>query len=118
MVLLRMAEITLIDAIVSQQVLMETERNLTAKMPHTLSKFHYLVSRCMTIVPSPLTSELYAYDRLADNKDLPILVVAIQSKSPWLATFNIRHFQPGHPDIIVLRPDDLLSRVRGLLSHL
>lgn len=118
MVLLRMAEITLIDAIISQQVLVETERNLTMKMPHTLSKFHYLVNRCVTIVPSPSTSELHAYNGLADNKDLPILVAAIQSASPWLATFNIRHFQPGHPDTIVLRPGDLLSRIRDLLSHL
>ena len=118
MVLLRMAEITLIDAIVLQQVLTETERNLTAKMPHVLSKFHHLVNRCVTIVSSPLISDLHAYDGLADSKDLPILVAALQSKSPWLVTVNIRHFQPGHPDITILRPGNLLLRVRGLLAHL
>lgn len=117
-VLLRMAEITLIDAVVSQQVLVEVERNLTAKIPSALSTFHHLVNRCVTVVPSPTASEMSAYAGLADSKDLSILVAALQSKSAWLATFNIRHFQPGHPDVTVLRPGNLLLRVRGLLAHL
>ncbi len=118
MVLLRMAEITLIDAVVSQQVLTEVERNLTVKIPSALPKFHYLVSRCITIVPSPSASIINTYNGLADSKDLPILVAAIQAKAPWLVTFNIRHFQPGHPDVAILRPGALLLRVRGLLGHL
>ena len=69
-VLLRMAEITLIEVIVSQQVLVEVERNLTVKIPSALPTFHHLVNRCVTVVPSPPASVLHAYDGLADSKDL------------------------------------------------
>ena len=37
LVLLRMAELSLIEAITSDQVISEVERNLTAKMPPNLS---------------------------------------------------------------------------------
>lgn len=117
LVVLRMAEITLIDAVVSQQVIVETERNLTAKIPDALPSFRHIVSRCVTVLPSPQMSNLQAYTGLADSKDLSILVAALQAECPWLVTFNTRYFQPGHPDVTVLRPGVLLHRVRDLLAH-
>jgi hypothetical protein len=35
-----------------------------------------------------------------------------------LVTFNVRHFQPGHPGVTVLRPGDFVLRVRELLAYL
>ena len=118
LVILRMAEITLLEAIVSQQVIIETERNLAAKMPGALPAFRLLVSRCLTIVSSPSAAEVASYVGLADDKDLPILAAAVQARCAWLVTFNTRHFQPGHPDVMALRPGGLLLRVRDLLAHL
>jgi hypothetical protein len=118
LVILRLAEITLIEAIASEQVIVETERNLVIKFPAALPAFHLLVQRCLRIVPSPLPQELLPYRGLADEKDLPILVAALQNKSAWLVSFNVRHFQPGHPDVKVLRPGEVLLRVRELLSGL
>ena len=80
LVVLRMAEISLIDAVVSQQVIVETERNLTAKIPEALPAFRHIVSRCVTIVPAPSALDLRRYNGLADDKDLSILVAAIQAK--------------------------------------
>lgn len=117
-VLLRMAEITLIQAFASHQVITEADRNLRKKLPHALSRFQFLVQRCLTAVDSPSLSDLTPYEGLADIKDLPILVAAIQTGTPYLVTFNIRHFQPGHPDITVLRPGDYLSRIREHLTYL
>ena len=37
---------------------------------------------------------------------------------PWLVTFDLRHFQPGHPAVTVLRPGELVGRVRERLAHL
>lgn len=118
LVILRMAEITLIDAVVSEQVVVETERNLSAKMPGALPAFRLIVSRCVTVVTAPSATKLTAYTGLADAKDLPILIAAVESKCPWLVTFNIRHFQSGHPAVLVMNPGELLLRVRGLLTQL
>jgi len=70
LVVLRMAEITLIEAITSQQVVTEVERNLRTKMPKALPAFQLLVSRCLQVVADPKPSDVQSYVGLADEKDL------------------------------------------------
>jgi predicted nucleic acid-binding protein len=118
LVVLRMAEITLIEAVTSQQVVTEAERNLAEKLPQALPALQLIVSRCLHVVPDPEVEALSAHHGLADPKDLPILVAAIRESCSWLATFNIRHFQPGHPSVKVVRPGDLLFEVRARLAGL
>jgi hypothetical protein len=118
LVLLRMAEITLIEAVTSQQVVAEAERNLADKLSNTLPAFRLIVARCLHVVPDPGAEDLSAFAGLAHPADLPILVSALASECPWLVTFNIRHYQPGHPAIAVLPPGDFLLRVRDLLARL
>ncbi len=118
LVVLRMAEITLIEAIASQQVITEVERNLKEKVPKALPAFQMLVSRCLQVVADPTPVEVQAYAGLADDKDLPILVTAVQQNCPWLVTFNIRHFRPGHADVTVLQPGNFLQQVRHTLANL
>jgi hypothetical protein len=116
--ILRLAEITLIEAITSYQVITEAERNLEEKLPEALPAFRLLVSRCLRVVDNPLPEDLSSWAGMADPKDLPILVAAAREGCPWLVTFNVRHFAPGHPDVTVLRPGDLVLRVRELLAAL
>lgn len=118
MVMLRLAEITLIDAVTSQQVIIEAERNLTRYLPTVLPTFQLIVSRCLRVVADPLPGDLHPYVGLANQKDLPILVAALREACPWLITFNVRHFQPGHPSINVVRPGRFVQHVRGLLVSL
>lgn len=118
LLILRMAEITLIEAVASQQVVTEAERNLGEKLPQALPAFRLIVSRCLQVVPDPQASDLSAHAGEADAKDLPILVAALRELCPWLVTFNVRHFQPGHPDLSVLRPGEFVLRVRDLLARL
>jgi predicted nucleic acid-binding protein len=118
LVVLGLAEITLIEAITSQQVVVEAERNLEQKLPHALPSFRLIVSRCLRIIPDPSVADLATHTGLADPKDLPILLAAVREKCAWLVTFNVRHFQPGHADVIVLRPGEFVLRVRDLLAHL
>jgi hypothetical protein len=118
LVVLRMAEITLIDALTSEQVQGEVERNLQAKMPAALPAFRLLLQRCLKIVPGPSASELNPHRGLADGKDLPIPVAVIREGCPWLVTFNLRDYKPGHPDVTVLRPGDFVREVRYLLGRL
>jgi hypothetical protein len=118
LVILRMAEITLVEAVVSQQVVVEAERNLVEKLPETLPAFRLIVNRCLRVVPDPQPADLLPHIGLANPKDLPILVAAVRERCPWLVTFNVRHFQPGHQDVTVVRPGDFVLRVRDLLTHL
>ena len=54
----------------------------------------------------------------ADPKDLPLLVCALREGCPVLVTFNVRDYQPGHPDVEVMRPGALVRRVRARLTSL
>lgn len=118
LVVLRMAEITLIEAVTSQQVLVEAERNLQEKLPETLPAFRLIVSRCLRVVSDPRRADLAPNAGLADPKDLPILVAAMRERCAWLVNFNVRHYQPGHGDINVVRPGEFVLRVRDLLARL
>jgi predicted nucleic acid-binding protein len=116
--LLRMAELTLIEAITSTQVITEAERNLLDKIPNALPAFQMLVSRCLRVVEDQDPAEIAKYVGLANSEDLPILAAAVQEECSLLATFNTRHYQPGHPSVSVLKPGDLVLRIRYLLARL
>lgn len=118
LVILRMAELTLIEAIASHQVMIEAERNLSAKMPKALPAFQLLVSKCLHVVDDPLPADLEQHIGLANSEDLPILVAAVREGCRLLATFNVGHFQPGHSSVTVLKPGDLVLRIRHLLASL
>ena len=118
LVILRMAEITLIEAITSEQAITEASRNLSTKIPAALPTFRLLVSRCLTVTPTPTAAERQQHLGLAHADDLSILVAALREGCPWLVTFNTRHFQPGHPDVQVLPPGAFVQRVRHVLAQL
>ena len=118
LVILRMAEITMIEAVTSQQVITEVERNLSAKLPKALPAFHLLVSRCLRVVPDPTREELEVHAHAAEEKDLPILVAAAREACAYLATYNLRHFKPGLAGVTLLTPGDLVLRIRYWLSGL
>lgn len=118
LVILRLGEITLIETLTSQQVIAEAERNLEEKFPQALPAFRLLVSRCLQVVPDPRLEDLTTYTEAADPKHLPILIAAVREVCPWLVTFNVRHFQPGLPDVTVLRPGDFILHIRDLLAGL
>jgi predicted nucleic acid-binding protein len=115
--ILRLAELTLLECITSEQAYTEAERNLAAKVPLKLPTFHHLIYRCVKIVPDPALDDLTRYTGQADAKDLPILVAALREQCSHLITFNTRHYYPLGK-IIVQRPGELVMTVRGLLSLL
>ena len=118
LMVLALSEITLIRALTSEQVVAEAKRNLEAKIPKALPAFQHLVSRCLTVVPDPELENIAQHNGLADPKDLPILAAAIRERCPWFVTFNLRDYQPGHPDVNVLKPGEFISRIREQLAHL
>jgi hypothetical protein len=117
-IVLRMAELTLVECITSEQAITEAERNLAEKLPDKLPAFRLLVHRCLRVVPDPAPADLAAYAGQANLQDLPILVAALREKCSYLLTFNVRHFTPAGGQIAVQTPGDFLLTVRNWLSML
>ena len=47
-----------------------------------------------------------------------IVPEAVREGCVFLTTYNIRHFQPGVEPVTVLKPGDLVKRVRYLLAQM
>jgi predicted nucleic acid-binding protein len=118
LVILRMAEITLIEAVTSEQVITEVKRNLEEKMPKAIPAFQMLVNRCLKVVSNPSIEDFRKNSFAANPKDLPILVAALLESCSYLTTYNIRHYQPGVEELTVLKPGDLVLRTRYLLAQM
>jgi predicted nucleic acid-binding protein len=117
-VVLHLADLTVVTCMVSEQVLAEVTRNLTAKLPAALPAFRALVDSALTSVPDPPPDVVAAYADQADPKDAPILAAAIENECSFLLTFNTRHYWPKGERITVLRPGDFLVRLRQHLAVL
>ena len=123
LVVLRLAELTLLDAVTNEQAVTECERNLRAKLPDPLAEralaaFRHLVARALRVVPDPELEALAPHAGKAHPKDLPLLVTALRERCPLLTTFNAKDYEPGDDAVEVLRPGALVRRVRGLLAQL
>ncbi len=68
LVILCLAEITLIEVMTSQQVLVEAERNLGEKLPETLATFRLIVSRCLRQVKIFPPAALDAHDNFFSRR--------------------------------------------------
>lgn len=117
-VILRMAELTLLDCVTSQQAITEVEQNLIEKLPSKLPEFRLLVSRCLRVVSDPAPGDLLAHAEEADPKDLPLLVKALQENCAYLITFNTRHYFPKSKSLRVQKPGDFILTLRQFLGQM
>lgn len=117
-VVLRLSEITLIEAICSEQVVFEAKTNLEKKLPKALSTFQLLVERCLDVRDNPSPAHVGSYQGCAHPKDLPLLISAIVEGCSYLVTFNVKDYEPGHAAVEVLRPGEFVRRVRDFLAYL
>jgi predicted nucleic acid-binding protein len=116
-VVLLMAELGLVEGLISAQVMNEVERNLTDKLPAALPAFRAIAGACCRVVsnPAPGDSEAMSRAGMADPKDAPILAAALAHDCRWLVTFNVRDFRPDSR-IRVGAPAQLLSALRERLA--
>jgi len=117
-ILLQLAELNLIQGFTSQQVIDECRKNLQLKLPDAIPQFEQIISHAVTIVENPSLKQITQYDRMAHKKDVPILTAAIKLKVQFFVTFNTQDFFPP-PEIglHIVKPGDLLQRIRRKLSQ-
>ena len=93
-VLLNLGESRDIVLIVSELVILESERSIAKKAPNNLNDLRSLIkSANLSIVDNPSKKEVEANLYLiSDPNDVPILLAAIKAKVDYLATHNRKHF--------------------------
>ena len=117
--LLRLAEVGLIDSVTCAQAVREVERNLAAKLPAAVPAFRAILTAVdMKVVSDSPASRAELHLAQVHPDDRPILMSALASKCDYLATFNVRHYRGLRGEIIVARPGDILAQIRRRLVDL
>jgi predicted nucleic acid-binding protein len=93
-VLLNLGESQDIILIVSELVILESERSMAKKAPSNLNDLRSLIkSSNLRIVDNPTKEEVEANLYLInDPNDVPILLAAMKAKVDYLVTHNRKHF--------------------------
>src|SRR5215207_2298811 len=93
-VLLNLGESQDIILIVSELVILESERSMAKKAPSNLNDLRSLIkSSNLRIVDNPTKQEVEANLYLInDPNDVPILLAAMKAKVDYLVTHNRKHF--------------------------
>lgn len=118
---LKLAEMRLIQFVVSRQVLDEAERNLRKKLPRALPNFATQMAQLnLEIVPDPPKEEVEWCESIIEAKDAPILAAAIHVRPDRLLTLNTRDFTPAvvsASGLAVQTPAEFVQHVRMLLTE-
>jgi predicted nucleic acid-binding protein len=110
---------------ISEQVIVEVERNLVRKAPRALPLARQVILRAnIHILHDPSPAEVQAHlDWISHPADAPILVAASRAKVGYLATLNTRHFLDDpevarRSGLLIGTPGDALAWVRGQLERI
>lgn len=82
------------EVVISQLVLEEIVKNIEKKLPHALPLvYQFFQTYPLTVLKNPVKKELKSFEKLAEKKDLPILVAAINYRCRFLITGNVKDFK-------------------------
>jgi predicted nucleic acid-binding protein len=83
-----------LEASIGRYNLTEIERNLKNRMPGVWSVYkRYLPQLNLTVIPLPQSEELREFSGKIADKDIPVLVSAIQGKVDLLVTGDKKYFE-------------------------
>jgi hypothetical protein len=116
--LLRLSELDILEGLTTRLALAEAERNVAAKLPHAILVLRALVQEAIEVMENPSSRVCAPWSTQADVEDVPHLTAAVREGCQFLVTFNTRHYWPETEDIEVIRPGDLLRRVRLQIASL
>lgn len=120
-VLLSLSEITLIEAITSELVVAECERNIPTvfvRSDNVLRTFRKIVDRALDVVDRPSRDTVQGYRPYAAWSDVPHLASASEHACRYLVTYNLSDYDPSDLDIEVVEPGTVVRRVRTTLTAL
>lgn len=115
---LKLGELGLLEVVASAQVRREAEGALARKLPAALPAFRGLADAAIDWLSDPAAEAVREHAGEADEKDLPILVAAIEAAADVLLTFNTRHYRRRTSPPRIERPGAFLQRLRARLQDL
>ena len=111
---LDLCEAESIQMVISRQVLVEADRNFSAKLPGLVAQFRQFIQNLAPVmVEDPPIKTVDKAAALVARKDAAILAAAIEAKADYLITLDKKHFlkkkvQPNF-SIEVCSPADFLK---------
>jgi predicted nucleic acid-binding protein len=91
--ILRLAELKMIDIVVSKQVIVEADRNIESKLNELLIEYReYIKVLSPELINDPSSKEVKNYASLINSNDAPILAAADLSGADYLVTWDKKHF--------------------------
>jgi len=114
---LRLCEAGVVQPVLSRQVLVEADRNLSAKMPALLPEYRlFLKQLSPLVVEDPFPDAVEQAGGVIHHNDAPILAGAIESHVDFLITWNTRHFRrksvQTYAPFPILTPGEFLEAFR------
>ena len=90
---LQLAEIGLIEVIVSRQVIVEADRNIEEKLPKMLDDYReFMELLSPVLIDDPRQKEVERFLKVINYDDAPILASAVGSGADFLITWDRKHF--------------------------
>jgi len=103
---------------VSQDVLEETQRNLSTKAPELTVLYAFLLALLAPqVVADPSRKEVWEAENHVAQKDAPIVAAAKKAKAALLVTLDRKHL-PGKPElerfvgVPIVTPKEALTRIK------
>ncbi len=90
---LQLAEIGLIEVIVSKQVIVEADRNIEDKLSEMLSEYREFIKfLAPVLIDDPHEKDIKKYLTGINPDDAPILAAAVSANVDFLITWDRKHF--------------------------
>ena len=91
--ILTLAEARLITLVVSEQVLVEAERNLQEKLSKAIPEYRRFLAACpLEKASTPSAADVAIAKEIIHPKDASILIAAMNGQVDYLVTLNRKHF--------------------------
>jgi predicted nucleic acid-binding protein len=110
----------LIELVISRQVLIEADRNLSTKLPAVVPDYERLLKALKpSVVEDPVPEAVKEARSVIHHNDAPILAAARKANVDYLVSWNTKHF---HTRLVrefvhfqVVTPGELLQEFRRML---
>lgn len=117
---LQLAELGLIEVLVSKQVIVEADRNIKEKLPEMLNEYRSFIKLLSPmLLDDPKWKDVEKFLPVINQDDAPILASAVISGADFLVTWDRRHFIvkniPIHSNLKIVTPGDFLKYFREYL---
>jgi predicted nucleic acid-binding protein len=118
----RLAELQLIEIVMSKQVIVEADRNIEAKLPDMLYEYRaFLKLLSPLLVDDPSPKDIKKLAGIINPDDAPILAAATASGADCLVTWDKKHFLKtavdSRTDMKILSPGEFLKLFRSHIEE-